>query len=132
MQYGGQIVGKTKRNFEYKSEKAKIRERKLAKARREEKPNIYVSEEILRWKNLRYDIFLTVGGMADISKIHPRELDEIAQRSHDRAPPKEGQLKVSRKTKYHEEVIQRGRKERAKAKELEAQKKMNTKWIDRR
>ena len=120
------------RNFVSGSKRAKKIQNKLAKARQEEKPFIYASEELIRWRNIRYDLFLEVGNMADIQAMTPKDLMGIAERSHERKPPEKGKLKMTRKTKYDEEVIRRGREERAKARRLEKnkQKEATKKWQD--
>jgi hypothetical protein len=103
-------------------------ERKIAKAKAEEKPHIYVSEELIRYNNNIYDIFLTVGGMADILAMKDKDLRGVVRRSSERATPQKGKLKVSRRTKYHDEMIKRGREERAKSKALENNRIGGKKW----
>jgi len=53
--------------------------------------------------------------MKDICEMKPWDLIGIAKRSHDRAPKKHGEYRITKRTKYQEDVIKRGREERAKA-----------------
>jgi len=113
---------------ERKSERQIRIERKIAKAKADEKPYIYVSEELIRYNNNIYDVFLTVGGMADILAMKDKDLRGVIARSNERATPEKGKLKVSRRTKYHDEMIRRGREERAKSNALKNNKKGGKKW----
>ena len=122
LQYGAQARPKMIPNFvsETVSEKTKKALQKLKEAQQSDKEFIYASEEFIRWRNLRYDVYLECGNMKDICEMKPWDLIGISKRSQERKPRKSGEYKISRRTKYHDDVIKRGREERKKARDIES------------
>lgn len=60
--------------------------------------------------------------MKDILDLTTSDLLGIVARSHERKPTKSGNFKVTRRTRYHDDMIKRGREERAKARKMETNK----------